>query len=97
MQEIRDAVLDKNPEFESVLVPKCIAHGGCVEFKPCGRYAMMEHDGAKLKYHTYHGRIEARLSYAKDEPPESIVICGRRWVLSDEKPDKKQLDKSQIV
>lgn len=91
MREIRDAVLDKSPEFESVLVPKCIAHGGCVEFEPCGRHATMEQDGTKLKYHIYHDRIEARLSYAKDEPPKAFVIRGRRWVLEEDSQSKKTL------
>lgn len=26
------------PEFAEFLVPKCIAHGGCSEFRPCGHY-----------------------------------------------------------
>lgn len=38
MTEIRDAVVQTNPEFAPFLVPKCIAHGGCNEFKPCGYY-----------------------------------------------------------
>ena len=31
-------VVKTNPEFETLLVPKCIAHNGCNEFKPCGFY-----------------------------------------------------------
>ena len=30
------AVVEYNPEFIPFLVPKCIAHGGCNEFNPCG-------------------------------------------------------------
>lgn len=35
---IVDAVLETNPEFSHVLVPKCVAHNGCNEFRPCGYY-----------------------------------------------------------
>lgn len=38
MNEIRDKVIQYNPEFADFLVPKCIAHGGCNEFKSCGLY-----------------------------------------------------------
>lgn len=33
-------VVKYNPEFNEFLVPKCIAHNGCNEFKPCGFYSM---------------------------------------------------------
>ena len=39
MLMIVDAVLESNPEFSEVLVPKCIAHNGCNEFRTCGYYA----------------------------------------------------------
>ena len=39
MEAICDAVIETNPEFGPFLVPKCIAHGGCNEFKSCGYYA----------------------------------------------------------
>ena len=39
MKAICDAVIETNPEFAPFLVPKCIAHGGCNEFKSCGYYA----------------------------------------------------------
>lgn len=38
MESICDAVLKTNPEFSEVLKPKCLIHGGCNEFNPCGRY-----------------------------------------------------------
>lgn len=38
MLRIRDAVVATNPEFSPFLTPKCIAHGGCNEFSPCGFY-----------------------------------------------------------
>lgn len=38
MASICDAVLETNQEFSEVLKPKCIIHGGCNEFNPCGRY-----------------------------------------------------------
>lgn len=38
MSSICDAVLKTNPEFSEVLKPKCLIHGGCNEFNPCGRY-----------------------------------------------------------
>ena len=38
MQMICDEVLVTNPEFSGILVPKCLAHNGCNEFKPCGYY-----------------------------------------------------------
>lgn len=31
-------VVKCNPEFNEFLVPKCFAHHGCNEFKPCGFY-----------------------------------------------------------
>lgn len=47
-KETRDAMLDicaavreVNPEFGTFLVPKCVMHGGCNEFKPCGYYAAL--------------------------------------------------------
>ncbi len=37
MEEIVRLVLTTNPEFESVLVPRCFYRGGvCTEFTPCG-------------------------------------------------------------
>lgn len=39
MLEICAAVREVNPEFGIFLVPKCVAHGGCNEFRPCGYYA----------------------------------------------------------
>ena len=36
MREIVSEVVKTNPEFRPFLVPKCIAYGGCNEFKPCG-------------------------------------------------------------
>lgn len=38
MTEIRDAVVQANPEFADFLQPKCVIHGGCNEFRPCGYY-----------------------------------------------------------
>ena len=38
MVMICNAVDKVNPEFSKFLVPKCLAHGGCNEFKPCGWY-----------------------------------------------------------
>lgn len=37
MTEIRDAVVQVNPEFADFMQPKCVVHGGCNEFKPCGK------------------------------------------------------------
>lgn len=39
MQMICDEVMATNPEFSGLLLPKCLAHGGCNEFKSCGYYA----------------------------------------------------------
>lgn len=36
MTLIRDAVIETNPEFADFLQPKCVIHGGCNEFVPCG-------------------------------------------------------------
>lgn len=36
MTLIRDAVVETNPEFADFLQPKCVIHGGCNEFVPCG-------------------------------------------------------------
>lgn len=37
VRQIREAVLEVNPEFEDELVPMCIRNGGvCHEFSPCG-------------------------------------------------------------
>lgn len=38
MHEIAVEVMRTNPEFGPLLVPKCVAHGGCNEFKSCGLY-----------------------------------------------------------
>ena len=38
MTEIRDAVVQANPEFADFLQPKCVVHRGCNEFRPCGYY-----------------------------------------------------------
>lgn len=38
MKMIVDEVVESNPEFGPFLLPKCLAHGGCNEFKPCGYY-----------------------------------------------------------
>jgi thymidylate synthase ThyX len=43
MTEIRDAVVQVNPEFAPHLQPKCLVHGGCNEFKPCGYYDEVVH------------------------------------------------------
>lgn len=42
MTEIRDAVVGTNPEFADFLQPKCIVHGGCNEFVPCGKASKYE-------------------------------------------------------
>lgn len=42
MTEIRDAVVETNPEFADFLQPKCIVHGGCNEFVPCGKASKYE-------------------------------------------------------
>ena len=39
MEDICDAVLKTNPEFSDFLMPKCLLHGGCNEFKTCGYYS----------------------------------------------------------
>lgn len=44
MTLIRDAVIDTNPEFADFLVPKCVAHGGCKEFRSCGRFGTHAND-----------------------------------------------------
>lgn len=41
MLEICAAVREVNPEFDTFLAPKCVSHGGCNEFKPCGYYAAL--------------------------------------------------------
>lgn len=38
MEEICKAVVQLNPEFDGLLVPKCVAYRGCDEYRPCGRY-----------------------------------------------------------
>ena len=39
MRAICNKVIEANPEFGgALLVPKCIAHGGCDEFRSCGFY-----------------------------------------------------------
>jgi len=38
MIQICNAVDKVNPEFAPFLTAKCLAHGGCNEFKPCGYY-----------------------------------------------------------
>lgn len=38
MKMICDEVIEVNPEFAGLLVPKCIMRHGCNEFKPCGYY-----------------------------------------------------------
>lgn len=38
MKLIVDAVVETNPEFGPFLLPKCLVHGGCNEFKSCGYY-----------------------------------------------------------
>lgn len=43
MLRICDAVVATNPEFSPFLTPKCLAHGGCNEFKPCGYYDEVVH------------------------------------------------------
>lgn len=45
MTDIRDAVVQTNPEFADFLVPKCVAHGGCNEFRSCGYYERSKDDG----------------------------------------------------
>ena len=44
MLRICDAVVATNPEFSPFLTPKCIAHGGCNEFKGCGYYEEIQAD-----------------------------------------------------
>lgn len=44
MLRICDAVVMYNPEFSEFLTPKCLAHGGCNEFKPCGYYEEVKHE-----------------------------------------------------
>ena len=41
MDDICNAVLKTNPEFRDFLMPKCLLHGGCNEFRPCGYYAAL--------------------------------------------------------
>lgn len=36
MAEIRDKVIETNPEFTDFLVPKCVMRRGCNEFVSCG-------------------------------------------------------------
>ncbi len=38
MVQICNEVDKTNPEFSEFLVPKCLAHGGCNEFRTCGLY-----------------------------------------------------------
>lgn len=38
MRAICNEVIEVNPEFAEFLRPKCLIHGGCNEFKPCGLY-----------------------------------------------------------
>jgi hypothetical protein len=38
MEEICEAVVQLNPEFKGLLVPKCVAYRGCDEYRTCGRY-----------------------------------------------------------
>ena len=38
MQAICIKIVELNPEFDLFLRPKCIVHGGCNEFVPCGVY-----------------------------------------------------------
>ena len=38
MTMIANEVVKTNPEFIGLLVPKCLAHNGCDEFRPCGFY-----------------------------------------------------------
>ena len=46
MQEIVKLVIEKCPEFKSVLVPLCeYRNGKCTEFYPCGRYSRGEDNG----------------------------------------------------
>ena len=41
-EAMREAVLEKCPEFEEVLVPNCVYRNGlCTEFKPCGAAAAL--------------------------------------------------------
>lgn len=42
MKMIVDEVVATNPEFAAFLLPKCLAHGGCNEFRPCGYYEAMQ-------------------------------------------------------
>lgn len=39
MSCICKAVMKANPEFNGLLIPKCLRRGGCDEFEPCGLYA----------------------------------------------------------
>ena len=34
---IRDAVLEKTPQFRDLLAPPCVLFGRCMEMRPCGR------------------------------------------------------------
>lgn len=42
MARICSEVKRTNPEFSEFLKPKCLIHGGCNEFKPCGLYDQMK-------------------------------------------------------
>lgn len=50
MTQICDAVLEYCPEFSEFLVPKCMAHGGCNEFKPCGYYKALSDGWEKASW-----------------------------------------------
>lgn len=41
MRRIVREVVKANPEFRDFLKPKCLIHGGCNEFVPCGLYAQV--------------------------------------------------------
>jgi len=47
MAQICIEVTKTNPEMWEFLVPKCAAHGGCNEFRPCGYYKFITEMEAK--------------------------------------------------
>ena len=50
VKEICKQVLETNPEFEGLLVPKCVYRGGfCTEFYPCGKeYIVLKSDTTEI-------------------------------------------------
>lgn len=51
MNEIRTAVIEKDPIYADFLVPDCIYRGGCYEFTSCGYYdAFLAEKDAEKRY-----------------------------------------------